>query len=158
MGERGHLPLVSICALVYIYSYKLTVSNGRLVICLIRYLYVCLYIYGVIALVFSYKLTILNGVSLTKISKEFTPFTGSFKWGVHLPLVSICALVSIYSYKLTVSNGESRSFAFGIYMYIGLYIYRSIIALVFSYKLTILNGVSLIDIDQQRVHSFHWQF
>ena len=39
------------------------------------------------------------------MSKEFTPFTGSFKWGVHLPLVSMCALVSIYSYKLTVSNG-----------------------------------------------------
>ena len=38
--------------------------------------------------------------------------------GGHLPLVSICAVVS--------------------------YIYRSIIALVFSYKLTILNGVSLI--------------
>ena len=39
------------------------------------------------------------------MSKEFTPFTGSFKWGVHLPLVSMCALVSIYSYNLTVSNG-----------------------------------------------------
>ena len=67
-------------------------------------------------------------------------------------------MVSIYSYKLTVSNGRGGSFAFGIYMYIGLYIYRSIIALVFWYKLTILNGVSLIDIGQQRVHSFHWQF
>ena len=99
----------------------------------------------IIALVFSYKLTISNRVSLmTYISKEFTPFTGSFKWGVHLPLVSICALVSIYSYKLTVSNGGGGSFAFGIYMCIGLYIYRSIIALVFSYKLTILNGVSLM--------------
>ena len=43
--------------------------------------------------------------------------------GGHLPLVSICALVSIYSYKLTVSNGERGSFAFGIYMYIGLYIF-----------------------------------
>ena len=29
MGEGGHLPLVSICTLVSIYSYKLTVSNGR---------------------------------------------------------------------------------------------------------------------------------
>ena len=84
------------------------------------------------------------------MSKEFTPFTGSFKWGVHLPLVSMCALVSIYSYKLTVSNGEGGhlplvsicalvsiysykltvsnhwqrgSFAFGIYMYTGLYIF-----------------------------------
>ena len=69
-----------------------------------------------------------------------------FKWGrgVICPLVSICALVSIYSYNLTVSNGGGGSFAFGIYMCSGLYIYRSIIALVFSYKLTILNGVSLM--------------
>ena len=58
----------------------------------------------------------------------------------HLALVSICALVSIYSYKLTVSNGGRGSFVFGIYMCIGLYIYRS----AFSYKLTILNGVSLM--------------
>ena len=28
MGEGGHLALVYICALVSIYSYKLTVSNG----------------------------------------------------------------------------------------------------------------------------------
>ena len=28
MGQGGHLPLVSICTLVSIYSYKLTVSNG----------------------------------------------------------------------------------------------------------------------------------
>ena len=28
MGEGGHLALASICALVSIYSYKLTVSNG----------------------------------------------------------------------------------------------------------------------------------
>ena len=40
----------------------------------------------------------------------------------HLPLVSICALVSIYSYKLTVSNGGGGSFAFGIYMCRSLYI------------------------------------
>ena len=38
-GGGGHLPLVSICALVSIYSYKLTVSNGGGVICL-WYLYV----------------------------------------------------------------------------------------------------------------------
>ena len=70
-------------------------------------------------------------------------------WGFHLPLVSICALVSlcsykltvsngeggylalvsicslgsIYSYKLTVSNGGAGSFGFGIYMCIGLYIF-----------------------------------
>ena len=67
------MPLVSICALVSIYSYKLTVSNGG---------------------------------------------------GGHLPLVSLCAMVSIYSYKLTVSNGGGGSFAFGIYMCSGLYIYR----------------------------------
>ena len=42
---------------------------------------------------------------MTYISEELTPFTVSFKWGVHLPLVSICALVSIYSYNLTISNG-----------------------------------------------------
>ena len=98
---------------------------GEGVICLWYQYEQCLYIYRYItALVFSYKLTILNGVSLmTYISEEFTPFTGSFKWGVHLPLVSICALVSIYSYKLTVSNGAGGSFAFGIYMYTGLYIF-----------------------------------
>ena len=28
MGQGGHLPLGSICTLVSIYSYKLTVSNG----------------------------------------------------------------------------------------------------------------------------------
>ena len=28
MGKGGHLALVSICAVVSIYSYKLTVSNG----------------------------------------------------------------------------------------------------------------------------------
>ena len=49
--------------------------------------------------------------------------------GVHLPLVSICALVSIYSYKLTVSNGGGVSFGFGIYM-----------VSIKSYKLTVLNG------------------
>ena len=107
-----------------------------------------LYIFrSIIALEFSYKLTILNGVSLmTYISEEFTPFTGSFKWGVHLPLVSMCAFVSIYSYNLTISNEGEGSFAFGIYMCSGLYIERDrfIIALVFSYKLTILNGVSLM--------------
>ena len=43
--------------------------------------------------------------------------------GGHLALVSICALVSIYSYKLTVSNGGGVSFGFGIYMCIGLYIF-----------------------------------
>ena len=66
--------------------------------------------------------------------------------GGHLPLVSICTLVSIYSYKLTVSNlplgegviclwylylhwysfcfkWERGSFAFGIYVCIGLYIF-----------------------------------
>ena len=102
-------------------------------------IYMCsgLYMYRerfIIALVYSYKLTILNGVSLiTYISEEFTPFTGSFRWGVHLSLVSMCAMVSIlflnfdcfkwgrgviclwylcvasvsiYSYKLTVSNGS----------------------------------------------------
>ena len=94
-----------------------------------------LYIYrSIIALVFSYKLTILNRVLLmTYISKEFTPLSGSFKWGVHLPLVSICAFVSIYSYNLTISNEGEGSFAFGIHMCSGLYIYRErfIIALVF---------------------------
>ena len=29
MGREGHLALVSICAVVSIYSYKLTVPNGR---------------------------------------------------------------------------------------------------------------------------------
>ena len=29
MGEGGHLALVSICALVSIYFYKLTVLNGK---------------------------------------------------------------------------------------------------------------------------------
>ena len=46
----------------------------------------------------------------------------------------MCSLVSIYSYKLTVSNVGGGSFAFGIYMCSGLFIYRSIIALVFSYN------------------------
>ena len=50
-------------------------------------------------------------------------------WGVHLPLVSICALVSIYSYKLTVSNGGGGSFGFAIYR-----------VSKYSYKLTVLNG------------------
>ena len=49
--------------------------------------------------------------------------------GVHLPLVSICALVSIYFYKLTVSNGGGGSFGFGIYM-----------VSIYSYQLTVLNG------------------
>ena len=66
------MPLVYICTLVSIYSYNLTVSNGR---------------------------------------------------GGHLPLVSMCAVVSIYSYNLTVSNGRGGSFAFGIYVCIGLYIF-----------------------------------
>ena len=49
--------------------------------------------------------------------------------GIHLHLVSICALVSIYSYKLTVSNGGGGSFGFGIYM-----------VSIYSYKLTVSNG------------------
>ena len=53
--------------------------------------------------------------------------------GVHLLLVSICALVSIYSYKLTVSNGGGRSFGFGIYM-----------VSIYSYQLTVLNGEGVI--------------
>ena len=53
MGEGGHLPLVSICAVVSIYSYKLTVSNGALVICL-WYLYVHWSLYT-ICTVFSYN-------------------------------------------------------------------------------------------------------
>ena len=62
-------------------------------------------IYMYMVSIYSYKLTVSNGR------------------GGHLPLVSICALVSIYSYNLTVSNGERGSFAFGIYMCIGLYIF-----------------------------------
>ena len=61
--------------------------------------------------------------------------------GCHLAVVSICAVISIYSFKLNVSNGGGRSFGFGIYM---CYIYRSAIALVFSYKLTFSNGDSLM--------------
>ena len=44
---------------------------------------------SLLSLAVSYKVTVLNG------------------GGGHLPLVSICALVSIYSYKLTISNGVS---------------------------------------------------
>ena len=46
MGERCHFPLVSICALVSIYSYKLTVSNGAgghlplVSICTLVYIYI----------------------------------------------------------------------------------------------------------------------
>ena len=73
---------MSICALLSIYSYKLTVSNGvgghlALTIYMVSiYSYVC-------------KLTVSNGE------------------GGHLTLLSRCALVSIYSYKLTISNGVS---------------------------------------------------
>ena len=51
MGEGGNLALVSICAVVSIYSYKLTVSNGG---------------GGHLALVsiFSYQLAVSNEVSL----------------------------------------------------------------------------------------------
>ena len=49
--------------------------------------------------------------------------------GGHLALVSICALVSIYSNKLTVSNGGEGSFGFDIYM-----------VSIYSYQLTVLNG------------------
>ena len=71
---------MSICALLSIYSYKLTVSNGG----------GGSFGFGIYMVsIYSYKLTISNG------------------GGGHLPLVSICALVSIYSYKLTISNGVS---------------------------------------------------
>ena len=66
---------------------------------------------SLLSLAVSYKLTVLNG-------------------GVgHLALVSICALVSIYSNKLTVSNGGEGSFGFDIYM-----------VSIYSYQLTVLNG------------------
>ena len=63
-------------------------------------------------LTFSYKLTVSNGLSLTTLnSKEITLCSGSFEWGIHLPLVSICLYMHwyflIFSYKLTVSNGLS---------------------------------------------------
>ena len=53
-------------------------------------------------LIFSYKLTISNGLSLMTLnSKEFTLCSGSFEWGVHLPLVSVCFLYAlVFSYIL----------------------------------------------------------
>ena len=109
-----------------------------------------LYILIIIALVFSNGLTICLWY-LYDIFHWFSIYSfDSFKWkeGGHLPLVSICALVSIYSYKLTVSNGRGGHLPL-----------VSICALVsiYSYKLTILNGVSLMTYGG-RVHSFHWQF
>ena len=66
MGEGGHLPLVSICAVVSIYSYKLTVSNvtgGSFAL-----VSIC-----AVVSIYSYKLTISNGNGgslMTYISKE----------------------------------------------------------------------------------------
>ena len=48
-------------------------------------------------LIFSYKLTVSNGLSLVTLnSEEFTQWSGSFKWGVHLPLVSTCLYMHWY--------------------------------------------------------------
>ena len=60
-------------------------------------------------LIFSYKLTVSNGLSLVTLKREvFTLCSGSFEWGVHLPLVSICFLYALlFPYKLTISNGLS---------------------------------------------------
>ena len=66
--------------MVSIYSYKMTVLNGR-----VGSFFFDIYMVSI----YSYKLTVLNG------------------GGGHLPLKSICALVSIYSYKFTISNGIS---------------------------------------------------
>ena len=71
MGEGGHLPLVSICALVSIYSYNLTVSNGGGGVICLWYLYVHWSLYILITLTVSNR--------------------GSFAFGIFL---SICSLVS----------------------------------------------------------------
>ena len=112
--------MVSICALVSIYSYKFTVSNGGGGSFGFDIYMVSIY---------SYTLTVLNGGG------------GSFGFDIYM--------VSIYSYTLTVLNGGGGSFDFGIYMCIGLYIFLS----VYHFKWGLI-----YDIDQQRVHSFHWQF
>ena len=92
---RGvHLHLVSICALVSIYFYKFTVSNGG----------GGSFGFGIYMVsIYSYKLTVLNGGG------------GSSGFDIYM--------VSIYSYKLTILNGGGGSFGFGFYMCIGLYIF-----------------------------------
>ena len=86
--------MVSTCFSMHWYfllsSYYLTVSNG---ICL-WYLHVCsMHWYFLIS---SYYLTVSNGHSLTTLKGiEFTQCSGSFKWGVHLPLVSTCFLYAL---------------------------------------------------------------
>ena len=48
-------------------------------------------------LIFSYKLTVSNGLSLVTLNREeFTQWSGSFTWGVHLPLVSTCLYMHWY--------------------------------------------------------------
>ena len=64
--------------MVSIKSFKLTVLNGGGG-------HLALVSICALVSIYSYKLTVLNGVSvMIYISEEFTPFTGSFKQGVHL--------------------------------------------------------------------------
>ena len=65
------------------------------------YLSICLWYLHVFSmqwyfLIFSYYLTVSNGCSLTALkSVEFIQCSGSFTWGVHLPLVSTCFLYAM---------------------------------------------------------------
>ena len=58
----------------------------------------CLHVFSMhwYFLISSYYLTVSNGCSLTALkSVEVTQSSGSFKWGVHLPLVSTCFLYAL---------------------------------------------------------------
>ena len=138
-------------------------------------------------LISSYYLTVSNGCSLTALkSIEFTQHSGSFEWGVYLPLVSTCflyALVFPYIFLLfdcfkwvLIDHIEKHRVhsalwqfwmggpsALGIYMFslcTGISLYLPIIWL-FPYIFLLFDCFEWVLIDhteKRRVHSELWQF
>ena len=143
--------------------FSLAVSNGGS-ICL-WYLYVYIFTGIFLHFLISWLFQISNGLSLTTLnSTEISLCSGSFEWGVHLPLVFICLYMHwyflIFSYKLTVSNGlplttlnsgRDHSVLWQFQMGGGHH-------LTFSHQLTVLNGFSLMVWMHTELTHFHWQF
>ena len=106
-------------------------------------------------LIFSYYLTVLNGRSLTALqSIEFMQCSGSFKWGVHLPLVSTCFLYAlVFPYIFLLFDCFE--------WYLPLVSTCLLYSLVFPDIFILFDcfALALIDcIEKDRVHSVLWQF
>ena len=130
-------------------------------------------------LISSYYLTVLNGHSLTALKGvEFTQCSGSFKWGVHQPLVSTCFLYALvfpyifllfdcFEWVLIGDIGQHRVHSVlwqfqmggggiigrGIIVSLSALVYPDIFLLVDHFKWVLIGSIG-----QCRVDSVLWQF